>query len=78
MKLVSFTVENYRSITQAHNLKLEQSTVLVGPNNEGKSNVLKALVVAMQVLTSGRVQFRAGRVQQFFLSTGSYKPTFPI
>jgi putative ATP-dependent endonuclease of the OLD family len=50
MKLVSFSVENYRSIIKAHKIKLGQSTVLVGPNNEGKSNVIKGLVTAMAVL----------------------------
>jgi len=51
MRLVSFSVENYRSITKAKRLRIGQTTVLVGPNNEGKSNLLKALVAAMDVLT---------------------------
>jgi predicted ATP-dependent endonuclease of OLD family len=55
MDVVSFTVQNYRSITKAHKLPIDRSTILVGPNNEGKSNILKALVAAMQVLTKGRV-----------------------
>ena len=50
MELISFTVRNYRSIIQAHKLPISRSTVLVGPNNEGKSNILKALVSAMRVL----------------------------
>lgn len=51
MELVSFTVQNFRSIVKAHKLPISRSTVLVGPNNEGKSNILKALVAAMRVLT---------------------------
>lgn len=51
MKLVSFTVENYRSITKANNLPLKDFTVLVGPNNEGKSNILKALVAATNLIS---------------------------
>lgn len=47
MKLVEFSVTNYRSITSAHKINLDNLTVLVGKNNEGKSNVLKALNVAM-------------------------------
>lgn len=47
MKLVSFSVTNYRSITKAHKIKLTDYTVLVGKNNEGKSNLLTALGVAM-------------------------------
>lgn len=54
MKLISFTVEKYRSITRAKKIKLERKAVLVGPNNEGKSNILRALVAAMNILTRGR------------------------
>lgn len=39
MKLVSFSVTNYRSITKAHKISLGQYTVLLGKNNEGKSNI---------------------------------------
>ncbi len=51
MKLVSFSVNNYRSITKAYRLPIRQSTVLLGPNNEGKSNILKALVTGLEVLS---------------------------
>src|SRR5437868_871833 len=54
MRLVSFTIENFRSITKAYKIHLYPWTVLIGPNNEGKSNILRALVVGMQVLTSAR------------------------
>lgn len=54
MKLVEFSVTNYRSITNANKLALQNLTVLVGKNNEGKSNLLTALNVAMTaVLTHG-------------------------
>jgi predicted ATPase len=53
MRLVSFSVQNYRSITKANRIEVGDSTVLVGPNNEGKSNILRALVTAMEVLTTG-------------------------
>jgi len=53
MKLVTFTVEKYRSITRAHKIKLDKTVILVGPNNEGKSNILRALVTAMNILTRG-------------------------
>lgn len=54
MRLTSITIENYRSITRAYRVPISDMTVLVGPNNEGKSNVLRALVAAMNVLTGGR------------------------
>lgn len=50
MKLIEFSVTNYRSITQANKIKLQDFTVLVGKNNEGKSNLLRAMNVAMTVL----------------------------
>ena len=50
MKLVSFSVTNYRSITKAHKISLGQYTVLLGKNNEGKSNISNALNCAMNIL----------------------------
>ena len=61
MKLKTISVEKYRSITTAKKIGLGKSTVLVGPNNEGKSNILRALVVAMTVLTRGRRVLLDGR-----------------
>jgi putative ATP-dependent endonuclease of the OLD family len=52
MRLVSFSVTNFRSITDAHKIPIGDSTVLLGRNNEGKSNVLRALSIAMRALTS--------------------------
>lgn len=40
MKLASFSVSNFRSITTAHKIQTHNITVLVGKNNEGKSNIL--------------------------------------
>lgn len=50
MKLVKFSITNYRSITKAHQIKISDLTILVGMNNEGKSNILKALNLAMVAL----------------------------
>lgn len=52
MRLVSFSVTNFRSITAAHKIPISQSTVLIGKNNEGKSNLLRALNIAMTTLSS--------------------------
>jgi putative ATP-dependent endonuclease of OLD family len=52
MRLVSFSVENYRSITRAERINVGQATVLVGPNNEGKSNLVRGLVMAAEILTT--------------------------
>lgn len=52
MKLVEFSVTNYRSITAAHKIMLHNLTVLVGKNNEGKSNLLRALSIAMSAVVA--------------------------
>jgi putative ATP-dependent endonuclease of OLD family len=53
MRLVTFSVQNYRSIKRAERLQLGNLTVLIGPNNEGKSNILRGLVVGMRLLSYG-------------------------
>jgi putative ATP-dependent endonuclease of the OLD family len=53
MKLVSTTIADFRSITSAYKVALHDFTVLVGPNNEGKSNVLAAISMALSLLESG-------------------------
>lgn len=60
MRLVSFTVENYRSITAARQIPVGNTTVLIGPNNEGKSNLLRALATGVTelVLRSDPVRVR--------------------
>ena len=50
MKLSDFSVVNYRSITTARKIHTNQMTVLVGKNNEGKSNILRALALAMDLM----------------------------
>ena len=50
MKLVSFTVNNYRSITSANKIAVSDITILVGKNNEGKSNLLRAINLSMTAL----------------------------
>jgi AAA15 family ATPase/GTPase len=50
MQLVQFSATNYRSITSAHRITFENVTVLIGRNNEGKSNLLRALEAAMNLL----------------------------
>ena len=51
MRLVQFSVTNFRSITSAHRIDFSDVTVLLGKNNEGKSNLLRALHVAMRLLS---------------------------
>ena len=88
MKLVSFSVQKYRSIRSAQKLPVGDLTVLVGPNNEGKSNILRAMVVGMEALTRhGRVvvisrrrtgrYYAAGRRDRFEKDY-DWKRDFPV
>ncbi len=43
MKLVSFRVQNFRSVTDSGNVVVSKLTSLVGRNEAGKSNLLLAL-----------------------------------
>lgn len=69
MKLVSVTINNYRSILKAYKLTISSFTVLVGPNNEGKSNILKAINLGLDILANWSerkpVRFRPLRYRSF-------------
>jgi predicted ATPase len=68
MILTKFSVTNYRSITQKSDISLKELTVLTVKNNEGKSNLLKALNVAMNsMIEYGQINryFRASRLYQW-------------
>lgn len=62
MELVNFSVTNYRSITKAHKVSVSDTTVLIGRNNEGKSNLLRALDVAMISLQRHATDHHIGRL----------------
>jgi len=67
MKIRKFTVENYRSITKASALPVHDLSILIGPNNEGKSNLLRALVITMYTIQDffSMGQHRAVRSRSF-------------
>ena len=50
MKFVNFSVEMYRSLLKKCELNISQLTTIIGPNNEGKSNILRAIVTAVKAL----------------------------
>lgn len=58
MKLVKFSVTNFRSILKAHDIPISDTTVLVGKNNEGKSNLLKALSISMNAIRRHAISSR--------------------
>ena len=79
MQLVNFSVTNYRSITAAHRIAFSNVTVLIGKNNEGKSNLLRALEVSMRLLQQHANSERNGR-RVFVRDDAPYvwKRDFPI
>ena len=80
MKLTNFSVTNFRSITAAHKLAISDAAVLIGKNNEGKSNLLTALQVAMELLQLHALDRRRGargpirRSQELY----SWSRDFPV
>ena len=81
MDLVSFSVTNYRSITKAYKLPIRRSTVLIGPNNEGKSNILRALVITLEMLSRiGGFRIQRGRFRSSERYTDFYEwqRDFPV
>lgn len=54
MKIRSFELKKFRSIIKTEKLDLSNFNVLLGPNNEGKSNILQALVTILEYLTNPR------------------------
>lgn len=70
MKLISFSVINFRSITKAYRLPISDSTILIGKNNEGKSNILNAIAIAMSIIQKNSLQARnKRRVSRSLIST---------
>ena len=50
MIIKSFSVEDYCSISKAKNLPISNLSILIGSNNEGKSNILRALVLTLNYI----------------------------
>lgn len=78
MKLVAFSVTNFRSITDAHRIPIGDSTILIGKNNEGKSNILRALSIAMKALTEHGEEFQTIFHQKYDDQGYVWRRDFPI
>ena len=52
MKLSYISISYYRSITSAYKIALNELTVLIGKNNEGKTNILKAINMGMSIISN--------------------------
>lgn len=81
MELISFSVRNFRSITDAHKINFKNYTVLIGKNNEGKSNLLKALSICMNLVKSpsrARMTMRRRYSYRFREDYYDWERDFPI
>lgn len=81
MKLISITIKDFRSITSAYKVPLSDFSVLVGPNNEGKSNVLAAIVLALGLLERGPVAYRRQQLRYSYsdaIGTYSWNRDYPV
>lgn len=64
MRLRTFYVKSFRSIIEAKLDNLHQYCVIVGPNNSGKSNLLRAIYISLSIALEGDFQ-RARRNGQY-------------
>lgn len=79
MKLTTFSITNYRSITTANKIPVGEMTILIGKNNEGKSNILKGLRLAMSIIES-HARLKKARIYHDRYNRESYiwERDFPI
>lgn len=54
MKLIKLSIEKYRSILTKSEIPVGSFTTIIGPNNQGKSNILRGLRTSFGVLTDIR------------------------
>ena len=80
MRLQAFSVKNFRSIHDTAEIRLNNNCiVLVGANNEGKSNLLQALNIAFSILDGSITiprRFRSMRYSR--VNSISFENDFPI
>lgn len=81
MKIISFSVQNYRSIVKTNKIEIKDKAILIGKNNEGKSNLLKSLVVSMNmILNNSRSKPRiiSSRLRHYDENTFFWERDFPL
>ena len=67
MRLCSFYVKSYRSIDEVKIGDIRQYCVIAGPNNSGKSNLLRALYIALSLASSGNFERRRKKPQYSYI-----------
>lgn len=54
MQIKGISITNYRSIKKANYIPIENKCVIIGPNNEGKSNILQGIVLSLTKITGSQ------------------------
>ena len=79
MRLQNISIQNYRSITSVKSIPLEHYSIILGKNNEGKTNVLNAINLAMVTLKSKVVSNRSARLYREIREYGyDYERDYPV
>lgn len=58
LELDSIRIQKYRSILSVTDIALDGLTVLIGPNNQGKSNILQAIRLGMETISLSQTRLR--------------------
>ena len=74
MRLKGISITNFRSITSTENLELNNYSILIGRNNEGKTNVLKAITYSIAAIKRYKVisDKRVGRMRSPYRFRNDY------
>jgi hypothetical protein len=79
MKLKYFSIRDYRSIAKAELENLQSAAILIGPNNEGKSNVLQGLNACLSLLRAPDLRRVDGKIQLLYdRESYDWATDFPI
>ena len=62
MQLTYISIQNYRSITGGYKLDLSDLTVLLGKNNMGKTNIIRAINLGMEILNNMDTLHRRNKI----------------
>lgn len=68
MLITLFSVKNFRSIIKTSALPIYNLSILIGPNNEGKSNILQALVLTLRNLSDIDLYYGVRRFRSRYIA----------
>lgn len=74
MQLSYISMSNFRSITNAYKLDLNNLTVLLAKNNRGKTNIIRAILLSMNILNNITYIRNNGVSKRFY----NWEDDFPV